>query len=291
MLGSYAGHRFDDQGSGVSASVNKQKSKNDRAARRKPAMPPSESLTDPAPAPPLPATDTAPAIAASLPCANGDEETALARLADDGGPPAPPAEAESPPLETPFPADALSLEQRVRRLEEAVTLLQGRRAAVPRASAVPADARPADRPPEASPVPSPPPATAIRLDVAKLQLGPAAPVATAAPASFPGITHPSTRGSLLWLLWDTWAEARAIVRMFVDPRYQLPWSARVLPMVLLAAILISHYWVPFSSIPLLGGILVKLVDLLLAFLLFKWLGHEARRYRQTSPDLPANLRL
>jgi hypothetical protein len=96
----------------------------------------------------------------------------------------------------------------------------------------------------------------------------------------------------MWLLWDTWAEARAIVRMFVDPRYQLPWSARVLPLILLAAILTSRYWVPFASIPFLGDwLLVKFVDLLLAFFLFKWLGHEARRYRQTSPDLPAKLRL
>lgn len=80
--------------------------------------------------------------------------------------------------------------------------------------------------------------------------------------------------------------------MFLDPRYQLPWSARALSLVFLAAILTSYYWLgPISSIPLLGGILNKLVDLLLAFLLFKWLGHEARRYRQTSPDLPANLRL
>jgi hypothetical protein len=29
----------------------------------------------------------------------------------------------------------------------------------------------------------------------------------------------------------------------------------------------------------------------LAFVLFKVLGQEARRYRETSPDLPPNLRL
>jgi hypothetical protein len=61
--------------------------------------------------------------------------------------------------------------------------------------------------------------------------------------------------------------------------------------VLLAAILTSKLWVPGSSILILGDLLVKLVDLLLAFMLFKWLGHEARRYRQTSPDLPPSLRL
>lgn len=80
--------------------------------------------------------------------------------------------------------------------------------------------------------------------------------------------------------------------MFVDPRYQLPWTARVLPLVMLAAILTSKYWIPGSSIPILGDwLLVKLINLLLAFVLFKWLGHEARRYRRTSPDLPPSLRL
>ena len=217
-------------------------------------MPPGESLTDPAPAPPFPATDPIPPMPGSEPATNGDEEIALARLADDGGP---------------IPPTVLSLEQRVQQLEEAVALLQGRRSAVPTTTAP----------------------TAIRLDFDKALPKPAAPLATAVPASVPGIARSSTRGSLLWLLWDTWAEVRAIVRMFVDPRYQLPWSARVLPLVILAAILASNIWVPFSSVPFLGGLLVKLVDLPLAYLLFKWLGHEARRYRQISPDLPANLRL
>jgi hypothetical protein len=216
-------------------------------------VPPGESLTDPAPAPPSLVTDPIPPMSGSDPNVNGDEEIALARLADDGGP---------------VPPTVLSLEQRVQLLEEAVAQLRGQRAAVP-----------------------PPAPTAIRLDVDRTAPKPAAPVATAVPASIPGIAHSSTRGSLVWLLWDTWAEARAIVRMFIDPRYQLPWPARVLPLVLLAAILTSYYWLPGSSITIVGNIFNKAVDLLLAFLLFKWLGHEARRYRQTSPDLPAHLRL
>lgn len=273
----------DAYGSGVHASVNKQKSKTERAARRKTAVPPSESLTDPAPPPPLPETDSTPPIPPSLPSTNGDEDAALARLADDGGPPAPNDEAPEPP-------SALSLELRVRRLEEVVTLLQEHRAPEPRRAAVADPPRPADGQPDARPVPPIAP-TAIRIDMAKPQ-----PVATAVsapvPTSAPSILHSATRSSVLWLLWDTWAESRAIVRMFVDPRYSLPWSARVLPLILLAAILTSRFWVPFSSIPFLGDwLLVKFVDLLLAFLLFKWLGHEARRYRQTSPDLPAKLRL
>jgi hypothetical protein len=132
----------------------------------------------------------------------------------------------------------------------------------------------------------------VLLDVGKRLLGAASNVVSPASISVSSVAHPPNRAGLLWLLWDTWAEARAIVRMFVDPRYHLSWSARVLPLVVLAAILTSKYWIPGSSIPILGDwLLVKLVDLLLAFLLFKWLGHEARRYRRSSPDLPSSLRL
>jgi hypothetical protein len=45
------------------------------------------------------------------------------------------------------------------------------------------------------------------------------------------------------------------------------------------------------GIPVVGGLLNKVIDLVLAFLLFKVLGHEARRYRETAPDLPPTLRL
>jgi len=262
------------KGLGVDASVSKQKSKTDRAVRRKTAVPPSEFPTGSVPPPPVAAVS--PSMAPSLPPINGDEEAALAGPANADGPATPTEEAPVPPM--PGPLAALSLEQRIRHLEEAVKLLQQRRAAGPSPTA-------------ASDAPAPPPPTAIRLDPAQSPSLPAAPVAVRVPDP-PSLAAPSVaRGSVLWLWWDTWAEARAIVRMFVDPRYRMARSARLLPLVLVAAILTSSYWVPFASLPVLGGWLVKASDLFLAFLLFKWLGHEARRYRQTSPDLPANLRL
>lgn len=293
-------HGLIPQGFGVNVSVTMSKSKTDRAARRKKAVPPSESLNDPASASSFSPTDPPSPLPTSLPFVNGEDETALARLADDGGPPLPsPAEEETPPepvlAETPEEAPAslsLSLEERVRRLEEMVTLLQEKRAVPARVASVASSPPP---PPEARPMPlpaapAPPAATAVMLDLGKRLLN--ASPSNAAPASAPGVATPNSRNSLLWLLRDTWAEARAILRMFLDPRYHLPWSARALPLVVLAAILTSKYWVPGSSIPVLGDwLLVKSVDLLLAFLLFKWLGHEARRYRQTSPDLPTSLRL
>jgi hypothetical protein len=249
-------------------------------------VPPSESLTEPTPPQPVSASETFPP-----PSANGDDETALARLADDGGPPTPPAEAEAtlaPPTAAgaAVPIESLTLEQRVRRLEDALLSLHESRATETRPVAHPVEAPPAVPPPVPQPT-----STAVLLDVGKRLLGVAAQTVPPAPLAVPNVAHPGGRGGLLWLLWDTWAEARIIARMFVDPRYHLPWPARVLPLFLLAAILTSYYWIPGTTIPLLGSWINKAVDLLLAFFLFKWLGHEARRYRQTSPDLPSSLRL
>jgi hypothetical protein len=65
----------------------------------------------------------------------------------------------------------------------------------------------------------------------------------------------------------------------------------VAPLILAVAIVTSWWWVPATSIPIVGTLLDKAVDLVLAFVLFKVLSHEARRYRETSPDVPAKLRL
>ena len=273
-------------------------------------MPPLEPMSEP-----LPPTDTpSPPIAPSDHAANGEDETSLARLADDGGlplsepeedslapraddtvplPPHPPIIPPTPPVAAvaALPAvavESLSLEQRVRRLEDALAQLQHQRGIETRI----ATHVPTPRPPTPATAPATAASAAMLFDVGKRLLGAASNAVTQAPPPSPAAVPPSGGSGVLWLLRDTWAEARAIVRMFLDPRYHLPWSSRVIPLVLLAAILTSKYWVPGSSIYILGDwLLVKLVDLLLAFLLFKWLGHEARRYRQSSPDLPPNLRL
>jgi hypothetical protein len=97
-----------------------------------------------------------------------------------------------------------------------------------------------------------------------------------------------------WLLFETVAEARAIFRMFVDPRYRLSWTGRLLPVALVVLFATSGWWAGcLTSINIfyIGAVLNKVLDLALGFVLFKVLGHEARRYRQTSPDLPPSLRL
>jgi hypothetical protein len=109
------------------------------------------------------------------------------------------------------------------------------------------------------------------------------------PSAPPPHSQPQSRR--MWLLWEAIAEARVIVRMYVDPRWSLSWMGRTVPPVLLVAFLLVYYWVPFTSFYVVGPIIERVVQLVIAFVLFKVLGHEARRYREKAPDLPPSLRL
>jgi hypothetical protein len=180
-----------------------------------------------------------------------------------------------------LPASALesvvpALEQRVRRLEDAIARLQ---------SGSTREAKPAEQIRRERSEPALP--TALLLDVGKRLLQPSEPK----PVPPTAAAAPEGPANRRWLLAELVAEARAILRMFVDPRYRLSWFGRMVPLVLIAAIATSHWWVLGTSIPLFGTFLEKAVDLVLAFVLFKVLSHEARRYRETSPDLPQKLRL
>jgi hypothetical protein len=193
------------------------------------------------------------------------------------------------PVATFFPAPAAvlvgnaggqALEERVRRLEAALARLEAQRNQEPK----PSERVRRERPSSTS-------TAAVLIDVGKKIFGPSEPKpATAAPAAATAASPPHG-GRRPWLLFEMLAEARAILRMFFDPRYRLSWFGRVAPLVLAAAIVTSWWWVPLTSIPIFGTLLDKTVDLVLAFVLFKVLGHESRRYRETSPDLPPNLRL
>jgi hypothetical protein len=203
-------------------------------------------------------------------------------------PPAPPPAAPVAQVLTPFAVPAhepalLPLEQRVRRLEDAIAQLQDLQGI---------QTRVAGRAP--GPAPRAQPATPARssaellLNVGKHLLGAAAaPAAPPAPQPPPAPPPLSGRARGVWLLRDTVAEVRAILRMFVDPRYRMSWAGRIVAVGLVVAFVFSSWWVPGTSIPLVN----KAVDLVLAFVLFKVLGYEARRYRETAPDLPPTLRL
>jgi hypothetical protein len=204
-------------------------------------------------------------------------------------------QAAEPPEPRLAPSDdgRVLLEERIRRLEEALTQLHEMKERQAR---------------------EPAPPTALVAPVAQIVAPPTAPITTTpndAASSFlfhvgnqmlssaplPTMTHPVQESRFgagmrwTWLFFDAYAEVRVLLRMFVDPRYQMSWTSRLVPIVLGLLLLTSGYWAPGTSLPGVGTLIDKLIDLPLAFLFFKVLSHEARRYRQTSPDLSHVLRL
>ena len=76
------------------------------------------------------------------------------------------------------------------------------------------------------------------------------------------------------------AEFRAMVRMFFDMHYHVAWTTRMLTIIIVGLIVTSHWWFPPSYVPAIGFIFEKTIDIILAFLLYRVLGNEARRYVQ-----------
>jgi hypothetical protein len=73
--------------------------------------------------------------------------------------------------------------------------------------------------------------------------------------------------------------------MFLDRRYRVGWITWAVPVGVLCCMMFSWFFV--GSIPFIGMFLDKLVDLVLAFFVYKVLVHEAHRYREAAPYLPA----
>ncbi len=81
-----------------------------------------------------------------------------------------------------------------------------------------------------------------------------------------------------WLLLDMFREGKLFVQMIFDRRYHMAWTTRIVALILLPAMLTSHWWLPLAWLPAIGGLFVAAVNLVLAFALFKALSREARRY-------------
>jgi hypothetical protein len=94
-----------------------------------------------------------------------------------------------------------------------------------------------------------------------------------------------------FLFFEMLTEMRAIWCMYTDPRYRMSWGGRMVPLALAVFLLTSSFLVPGAQISVVGTIIDKLACAIPAFILFKLLTYEARRYRETAPDLPADLRL
>src|SRR5205085_1303763 len=79
-----------------------------------------------------------------------------------------------------------------------------------------------------------------------------------------------------WLPFELLSEMRAMLRMYLDPRYRLTWQTRVLPAVFLFGMFLS--WLLISGIPVVGFLFDRILFLVLAYMLFKVLMREATRH-------------
>ena len=181
------------------------------------------------------------------------------------------------PAGLPPPSRLETLEQRVCRLEDAVAALQdtGR-----------IEARVAERVSRrlsrnAPPVAQPAPDSAGMIVHAGRGLLPAA-LNMLRPRADTAALPP--QGARPWILFEAYAEARAMVRMFFDRRYRVSWSACIIPAGALIIFLCS--WLIIGNIWLIGTLLDKAIDLVLAFLVYKVLSREVQRYLQAVTGLP-----
>jgi hypothetical protein len=191
-----------------------------------------------------------------------------------------------------------ALEERVRILEETVNRLQDTRQIEERVTA-----KVTERVAAATPTPSNPMTDGLRQSAGVL-LGAGKVAATAAAGVLAAGTAAAEAHARVapapdkrpWLLFEIFAEVRAMFRMYFDKRFALPWTARVLPLVLLVALLTSGFW-PGLFLPLpastpeflrefILGFVQKIVDLILALFLWKILQREVQRYREAMAGLP-----
>jgi hypothetical protein len=163
--------------------------------------------------------------------------------------------------------DPEGLEQRVQRLEDAVASLQDTRPLEERVVQRVTErlhgrpVLPADQLADKISTSPPPARTSF----------PKPPISSVPPT--PELARPG------WMLLDAFRELGTVFRMFFDVRYHMAWSTRLVVLVLLALILLTPWWLPFGSIFVLGWLLGKIVDLVLAFFIYKALSREAQRYR------------
>lgn len=100
-------------------------------------------------------------------------------------------------------------------------------------------------------------------------------------AAPPPVPAPPVAVSAGWLLFDTWRELRLIARMFRDLRYRVRWFTWFIVLLFLPIILLSEWWFPPAWIPVIGGYLDKIMCVILAFVVYKALSREAKRYQAT----------
>ena len=93
----------------------------------------------------------------------------------------------------------------------------------------------------------------------------------------PAMGPPSPPRASSWWLPDLARELRTMVRMFLDRGYRVTWTARLVPAIALILFVLS--WILVGGIPLVGPLLDRAVDIVLAIVTYSALSREASRYR------------
>jgi hypothetical protein len=84
-----------------------------------------------------------------------------------------------------------------------------------------------------------------------------------------------------WAVFEVFGEMKLLVWMLIDRRYHMGWLTRVITIVLVVAILGSHFLWPFARLDsVFSPIWDKLIDLFLGLILFMLLHFEMRRYKE-----------
>ena len=81
-----------------------------------------------------------------------------------------------------------------------------------------------------------------------------------------------------WLLVELYREIRGMMRMFADHRYRMTWTSKAVPLAAILVAVIS--WLLISGIPLIGGLLDRAVELTLIVLVYRSMCRELSRYRE-----------
>ncbi|MCX7666248.1 MAG: hypothetical protein N2112_11950 [Gemmataceae bacterium] len=93
-------------------------------------------------------------------------------------------------------------------------------------------------------------------------------------------TNP-TSGKRKWILGEIFRDFRTIFLMYFDQRYRLRRSTQLLvPSILISLILVYLFFNYAFSILLISPILERLIEMILAVLLYKVLNQEMIRYRE-----------
>jgi hypothetical protein len=118
---------------------------------------------------------------------------------------------------------------------------------------------------------------------------------TAAATAVPNAVPLTASYSKSWLLIETVNDLRVMLRMYTDPRYRITRIGWLVPIAVLAFVLVSHMKIfhfvfVWNLVPLFDEYLDKAFDLFAAFLGFKVLMREVARYRDVIPDAPGRKR-